>query len=274
MSTQKSPYFPLPDSFTKEILDSIKLIHGDCVTGMQAMQPESIDLVFADPPYFLSNGGTSCSGGKRVKVDKGDWDKPLTPAEMHDFNLKWISECYRLLKVTGSIFVSASFHNLFDVGQCLNEAGFITRNVITWQKTNPPPNLGCRCFKHSTEFIVWAVKDKSKHFFDYDLMKQMNGGTQMTDVWSGSLTPKSEKFLGHHPTQKPLYLLDHIIQAASKPGDVVMDPFCGSGTTGVSAVRHGRKFIGMELSKEYIELSRKRIHSELGLSVEEETILL
>lgn len=246
-----------------------QLIHDDCTAAMQTMPSETIDLVFADPPYFLSNGGTSCSGGKRVKVDKGDWDKPLTPAEMHNFNMKWISECYRLLKVTGSIFVSASFHNLFDVGQCLNEAGFITRNIITWQKTNPPPNLGCRCFKHSTEFIIWAVKNKSKHFFDYDLMKQMNGGTQMTDVWTGSLTPKSEKLLGHHPTQKPLYLLDRIIQAASKSGDLVLDPFCGSGTTGVAAVRHSRKFIGMELSEEYIELSRKRINNELGLPNEQ-----
>jgi site-specific DNA-methyltransferase (adenine-specific) len=140
--------------------------------------------------------------------------------------------------------------------------------MITWQKTNPPPNLACRSFKHSTEFIIWAVKDKSKYFFNYDLMKELNGGKQMTDVWTGALTPQSEKHFGKHPTQKPTYLLERIIQAASKQGDWVLDPFCGSGTTGGVAAQKSRNFVGIDISDEYIELSRNRINHEMNVIVE------
>lgn len=247
------------------------LIHADCIAAMQSMPSASYDLIFADPPYFLSSGGTSCSGGKRVSVDKGDWDKTQTPEEIHDFNMRWLTESYRLLKDTGSLFVCGTYHNIFDVGVCLTEIGFHVRNMVTWQKNNPPPNLGCRCFKHSTEFIIWAVKDTSKHYFNYELMKELNGGKQMTDVWTGSRTPMREKRFGKHPTQKPLYILERIIQAASQPGDWILDPFCGSGTTGVAAVINERNFVGIDKSKEYIELSRARIDHESQLIRKEDT---
>lgn len=242
------------------------IIRNDCVSAMKTMPDRSIDLIFADPPYFLSSGkNTSCSGGKRVTVVKGEWDKPLEPEEMHVFNLRWITESHRLLRDTGSIFVSGTQHNIFDVAQCLREAGFVFRNVITWQKTNPPPNLSCRCLKHSSEFIIWAVKDQKKYLFNYNVLRQLNGGKQMGDVWTGSLTPKSKKTFGCHPTQKPLYLLNRIVLAAFKPGDTVLDPFCGSGTTGVAAVRNQRYFIGIDAETEYVELSRLRIENEIDI---------
>lgn len=269
MATTTSLCTHLSDVGCESVLtNNYALINSDCVDAMKPMQDAFFDLIFADPPYFLSSGGTSCSGGKRVPVDKGDWDRARGPEEVHNFNMRWLTESYRILKDTGSIFVCGSFHNIFDVGICLTEIGFQIRNMITWQKTNPPPNLACRSFKHSTEFIIWAVKDKSKYFFNYDLMKELNGGKQMTDVWTGALTPRSEKHFGKHPTQKPTYLLDRIIQAASQQGDWVLDPFCGSGTTGVVAAQNSRNFVGIDISNEYIELSRNRINHEMNVIVE------
>lgn len=178
------------------------------------------------------------------------------------------------------------YHNIFDVGVCLKEVGFHVRNMITWQKNNRasfrnsvaflnlmvlPPNLGCRCFKHSTEFIIWAVKDTSKHYFNYELMKELNGGKQMADVWTGPRTPMREKRFGKHPTQKPLYLLERIIRATSQPGDWILDPFCGSGTTGVAAVINERNFVGIDNSEEYIKLSQIRIDHELQFIRKENT---
>ena len=143
----------------------------------------------------------------------------------------------------------------------MEQEGFKIINNITWQKTNPPPNLACRCFTHSTETILWAQKDekKSRHFFNYKLMKEQNGGKQMKDVWTGSLTKKSEKAEGKHPTQKPEYLLERIIFASTEEGQVIMDPFCGSGTTGVEAVKYGRKFVGIDNCEEYLQITERRL---------------
>lgn len=227
------------------------------------MNVESVDLVFADPPYFLSKeSGITCQSGKMVSVKKGEWDKSTTLKDMHTFNRRWIRKCYQVLKNSGSIFVSGTFHNIYSIGMALQQEGFTIVNNITWQKLNPPPNLACKCFTHSTETVIWAVKDKKKYYFNYPLMKKMNGGKQMKDVWSGPLTPKKEKLFGKHPTQKPEYLLERIILAASKEGDVVLDPFCGSGTTGVVAIRNGRNFIGIDSAQEYIEISKRRIANE------------
>ena len=232
---------------------------------MNQFEDNSIDLIFADPPYFLSTeNGISCQGGKMVSVKKGDWDKAVSLEEMHKFNKKWIKKCYRILKNTGSIFVSGTFHNIYSIGMALQEEGFHIVNNITWQKLNPPPNLSCKCFVHSTETIIWAVKDKKKYYFNYSLMKEMNGGKQMKDVWQGSLTRKKEKKFGKHPTQKPEYLLERIILAASKEGDLVLDPFCGSGTTGVVAVRYGRNFIGIDSNAEYNQIAKERIKCEIS----------
>lgn len=164
-------------------------------------------------------------------------------------------------KDNGTIWISGTLHNIYSIGMALEQEGFKIINNITWQKTNPPPNLGCRCFTHSTETILWAKKNekKSRHFFDYQKMKEINGGKQMKDVWTGSLTKLSEKTEGSHPTQKPEYLLEKIILASTKEGQIILDPFCGSGTTGVVAVRHRRKFIGIDVSKEYLEICKKRL---------------
>lgn len=242
-----------------------KIYKANCIKKMNQFEDNSIDLIFADPPYFLSTeNGISCQGGKMVSVKKGDWDKAVSLEEMHKFNKKWIKKCYRILKNTGSIFVSGTFHNIYSIGMALQEEGFHIVNNITWQKLNPPPNLSCKCFVHSTETIIWAVKDKKKYYFNYSLMKEMNGGKQMKDVWQGSLTRKKEKKFGKHPTQKPEYLLERIILAASKEGDLVLDPFCGSGTTGVVAVRYGRNFIGIDSNAEYNQIAKERIKCEIS----------
>lgn len=241
--------------FTKKVplffeTEESQLIVGDSFKILTKMKPESVDMIFADPPYFLSNDGITCQGGKMVSVNKGSWDKlsesETSIEEKHKFNRKWIRLCKKVLKPNGSIWISGTLHNI---------------NNITWQKTNPPPNLACRCFTHSTETILWARKKdkKSKHFFNYQKMKEMNGGKQMKDVWTGSLTKPSEKKEGKHPTQKPEYLLERIVLASTEEGQVILDPFCGSGTTGVEAVRFGRKFIGIDVNEEYMEISKGRL---------------
>lgn len=241
---------------------SYELYNADCIKKMARMKPESIDLIFADPPYFLSNDGVTCKSGKMVSVNKADWDKSTGIKDVHAFNRLWIRRCFKVLKESGSIFISGTFHNIYSIGLALQQEGFTIVNNITWQKLNPPPNLACKCFTHSTETVIWAIKNKKKYVFNYALMKEMNGGKQMKDVWSGTLTPKKEKASGKHPTQKPEYLLERIILAASKENDTVLDPFCGSGTTGVVAVRHNRNFIGIDNVQEYIELSERRISNE------------
>ena len=233
----------------------------DTFYALEQMQAEFVDMIFADPPYFLSNDGISCSGGKRVSVNKGDWDKLNTLEAKHNFNRRWISLCRKVLKPNGTIWISGTLHNIYSVGMALEQEGFKIINNITWQKTNPSPNLACRCFTHSTETILWAQKnDKhSRHYFNYQLMKELNGGKQMKDVWTGTLTPKSEKTYGKHPTQKPLYILERLILASTHEGDIVLDPFCGSSTTGVACKKLGRKYIGIDNNSEYINLSIERL---------------
>ena len=198
---------------------------SDTFVALEKMLPEKIDMIFADPPYFLSNGGITCSAGKVVSVNKGEWDKIENVEEKHNFNRRWIKMCRRVLKPNGTIWISGTMHNIYSVGLALEQEGFKIINNITWQKTNPPPNMACRCFTHSTETILWAQKSdrKARHYFNYELMKEINGGKQMKDVWSGALTPPSEKQFGKHPTQKPVYLLERILLASTKENDVVLD---------------------------------------------------
>ncbi|MDD7542363.1 MAG: site-specific DNA-methyltransferase [Mobiluncus porci] len=239
------------------------LFLDDAIAALGKVHDESVDMIFADPPYFLSNGGISCSGGKQVSVNKGSWDEGVGTEEKHDFNRKWIRECKRVLTVNGTIWISGTFHNIYSIGFALEQEGFKILNNITWQKLNPPPNLGCRCFTHSTETILWAKKDakSSRHFFDYALMKELNGGKQMKDVWAGPLTPKREKIFGKHPTQKPEYLLERIILASSQAGDLLLDPFVGSGTTAVVANRLHRRCLGIDNSPEYLEIAKQRLEN-------------
>ena len=240
--------------------DNFKLIYNDIFKAIKKFEDKSIDMIFADPPYFLSGNGITCSGGKMVSVNKGEWDKTLSIKEKHKFNKKWIKECYRILKDNGTIWISGTLHNIYSIGMALEEEGFKIINNITWQKTNPPPNLACKTFTHSTETILWARKDLKnvKYTFNYTLMKEINNNKQMKDVWTTSLTKPSEKKCGKHPTQKPLEILDRIILASTKEGDLILDPFCGSSTTGISAVGLNRRYIGIDNEKKYIELSIRR----------------
>ena len=240
--------------------DIFKLIYNDIFKAIKKFEDKSIDMIFADPPYFLSGNGLTCSGGKMVSVNKGEWDKTLSIKEKHKFNKKWIKECYRILKDNGTIWISGTLHNIYSIGMALEEEGFKIINNITWQKTNPPPNLACKTFTHSTETILWARKDLKnvKYTFNYTLMKEINNNKQMKDVWTTSLTKPSEKKCGKHPTQKPLEILDRIILASTKEGDLILDPFCGSSTTGISAVGLNRRYIGIDNEKKYIELSIRR----------------
>ncbi len=242
----------------------IYLYKADCLDLMDkvlAKHPNGVfDAIFADPPYFLSNDGFTCSSGKKVSVNKGKWDKPLGVEQMHSFNKLWLSKCQQLLKPNGTIWVSGTMHNIFSVGLAMQELGFKVLNDITWEKPNPPPNLSCRYFTHATETLIWAGKNiKTKHFFNYEKMKLENGGKQMKSVWRIAPPSKQEKALGKHPTQKPLELLMRCIEAATNPSDFVFDPFMGSGTTGVATSLLKRKFCGVEQQAEFIQLAVKRL---------------
>jgi site-specific DNA-methyltransferase (adenine-specific) len=276
------------------------LYHGDCLEVMDAIaakHPGGIfDLIFADPPYFLSNGGITCHAGKMVKVDKGGWDKSRGAEENHNFNREWLRRCQALLKPHGSLWVSGTHHVIHSVGYAMQQLGMKLLNQVTWQKPNPPPNLACRYLTHSTETLLWAAKnDKSKHTFNYADMRRANGGKQMKDVWSSQFdlqleTPfsqpepeenlcksggggvgdlssvwtltapgRDEKTQGKHPTQKPLALLERVILASSNPGDLVLDPFMGSGTTLAAAAKHNRRAVGIEFDENYLTLAAKRL---------------
>lgn len=239
------------------------LLQGDSLQLLEAMPEESFDLVFADPPYFLSNGGTTCKSGRRTKVDKGKWDRSLGVEENHAFNTRWLSACRRLLRPNGTIWVSGTSHVIYSVGFAMQQLGYKLLNEIVWEKPNPPPNLSCRYFTHSTETVLWAARDrKSKHHFSYARMREINGGKQMKSVWRMTAPGKSEKAHGKHPTQKPLALLERILESACPPGGTVLDPFNGSGTTGVAAARAGLPYVGIDQQAEYLELTRARLVDE------------
>jgi site-specific DNA-methyltransferase (adenine-specific) len=250
---------------------SVRLLKGDCVAILNQARENSVDMIFADPPYFLSNGGITCHAGKMVSVNKGIWDKSKGVEENHKFTLKWLKACQHVLKPNGTIWVSGTTHIIYSVGYAMQELGFKILNDIIWYKRNAPPNLSCRYFTHSTEIILWAAKnEKSKHYFDYKLMKSMNQGKQMRNVWEISAPSAEEKKFGKHPTQKPVELLTRILLASTKEGDLVLDPFCGSSTTGVSALLLNRKYVGIDLEEEYLELSKKRLEQTIK---EKQTIL-
>ena len=244
--------------------NNFKLIQGDSLSILKKIEQKSVDMIFADPPYFLSGDGISCSAGKMVSVKKGVWDEKIEIKEKHKFNKKWIRLCKEILKDDGTIWISGTMHNIYSIGMALEEEGFKIINNITWRKLNPPPNISCRAFVHSTETILWAKKDikKAKHKFNYELMREMNNNKQMKDVWETSLTKPSEKKCGKHPTQKPIAILEKIILASTDEGDLILDPFNGSGTTGIVASRLNRKYIGIELEKEYLDLTIRRKESD------------
>ena len=248
---------------------SSALYQGDCVEVMNSLPEKSVDMIFADPPYNLSNDGYTVHAGKRVSVNKGTWDKSAGTENDFSFHQKWIEACKRVLKDDGTIWISGTYHSIYACGYALQLQDFRMLNDIAWYKPNAAPNLGCRMFTASHETLIWASKSKkSKHTFNYSAMREgnfpgdmiKNPGKQMRSVWSIITPSKSEKLYGKHPTQKPLKLLDRIVLSSTNPGDVVLDPFCGSSTTGVAAILNNRKFIGIDLDDKFLtDLSAPRL---------------
>ncbi len=251
MSKETKPYFESKD---KDFL----LFCGDCMQLLPNLEFK-FDVVFADPPYFLSNGGLSIQSGKIVSVNKGKWDKAINYDAVNDFNRKWLKLVRDKMKDDATIWISGTMHNIFSIGQILNELDFKILNVITWQKTNPPPNFSCRYFTYSTEQIIWARKKKKvPHHYNYDLMKQLNEGKQMRDVWKLPAIAKWEKSCGKHPTQKPLAVLTRIILASSKYKAWILDPFAGSSTTGIAANLCNTNFVGIDQEADFLAISKCR----------------
>ena len=265
MATQKlsnGSYTPNENDVCKPFYKSedrhFTLLKGDCIELLKSFDFK-FDMIFADPPYHLSNGGISVQSGKMVSVNKGNWDKSRGFEEDYLFDKEWLSACRDKLKSNGTIWVSGTYHNIFSIARCLTELGFKILNCITWVKTNPPPNLSCRYFTYSAEYILWARKEpKVPHYYNYELMKEINGGTQMRDVWTLPAIAKWEKSCGKHPTQKPLCVLSRIIQASTEPGAWILDPFTGSSTTGIAANLLGRRFLGIDQSEDFLNLSKAR----------------
>lgn len=237
--------------------DYFTLFNGNCVDILKDIS--DIDMIFADPPYFLSNGGRTINSGKIVSVNKGEWDRIPNDINIDDFNYQWLEASRKSLKKNGTIWISGTVHNIYSIVKILEELNFKIINSIIWQKTNPPPNFSCRCFTHSAEIIIWARKEKkSAHYYNYELMKALNGGTQMKDIWSLPSIAPWEKTYGKHPTQKPLSVLSRVILSSTKKKELVVDPFTGSSTTGIAANLFCRDFIGIDTNKNYLDLSIKR----------------
>jgi site-specific DNA-methyltransferase (adenine-specific) len=256
--------------------ENASVYKGDCLEIMQSLPEASVDMVFADPPYNLSNDGFTVHAGKRVSVNKGKWDKSFGPEKDFEFHFKWIEACKRVLKDNGTIWISGTYHSIYACGYALQIQNFRFLNDISWFKPNASPNLSCRMFTASHETLIWASKSKkTKHIFNYSEMKNgnfpgdkiKNPGKQMRSVWSITTPTSSEKIYGKHPTQKPLALLDRVVIASTNPGQVILDPFCGSATTGVSALLNSRKFIGIDMDEEYLsKLAIPRLKDALKMS--------
>src|SRR5712692_1321518 len=261
----------IPASLTWQSDDhESRLYQGDSLELMAALPPDSVDCIWTDPPYNLSNDGITCVAGRMVKVNKGEWDRSRGVELDHVFNKTWLSACYRLLKPSGTIWISGTLHVYPSVGFALQELGFRILNDIVWEKPAPPPNLGCRCFTHATEILLWATKarkGKDKYTFNYETMKTENSGKQMKNVWRMAAPSKEEKRYGKHPTQKPIALVARCLRASTNEGDIVFDPFAGSATTGVAALVLGRRFFGCEMEEKYAQIAGKRLSTALGMHI-------
>ncbi len=256
-----------PDGVYQNEKQSVKIYQGNCLEWLDTIAdryPEGcFDMIFADPPYFLSNGGITCHAGKMVKVDKGSWDQSQGPELNHKFNLEWLRRCQQVLKPNGTIWITGTHHVIFSVGYAMQQLGYKILNDIIWQKPNPPPNLSCRYFTHATETVLWAAKNlASQHYFNYDLMREINGGKQMKTVWTFTAPGREQKTFGKHPTQKPLALVERCLLAATTENALVLDPFLGSGTTAIACLRQRRQCVGIEIDPAFIQLSIDRIQAE------------
>lgn len=277
MKKSLKPYYKKP---------RVTLYHEDALEVLEQMKPESVDMIFADPPYNLSNGGFTVHAGRRVSVHKGDWDKSNGVEDDFSFHLAWIEACRKVLKPNGTIWISGTYHSIYQCGFALQTLGFHVLNDISWYKPNASPNLSCRYFTASHETLIWARKDKkSKHTFNYKEMKDWENnyrigvrvkcakcgkvheermevldkkGKQMRSVWPIVTPKKEEKKFGKHPTQKSLELLERVVISSTNKGELILDPFTGSSATGIAAHKHGRKFVGVDMEKKYLDLSKKR----------------
>jgi len=254
----KKPYFK-EGNFT--------LYRANCLKLLSQIKENSVDMVFADPPYNLSNGGATCKNGTWASVNKGRWDLSNGVEDDFDFHLSWIEACQRILKPSGTIWISGTYHSIYQCGFALQMKGFHLLNDIAWFKPNAAPNLSCRFFTASHETLIWARKDpREKHKFNYEAMKHgdfpgdilKKENKQMRSVWAISPPKPTEKRFGKHPTQKPLDLLSRVIISSTDEGDLIVDPFTGSSTTGLVANVHKRRFIGVDTEKKYLDLSVKR----------------
>ena len=251
------------------------ILVGDCLTELKKIPSGSIDLVFADPPYNLQLGG-DLKRPDESKVDAvdDDWDKFSSFAEYDAFTKAWLSECRRALKPNGALWVIGSYHNIFRVGNTLQDLGFWILNDVVWRKTNPMPNFRGRRFTNAHETLIWAGRSEtSKYCFHYDAMKVFNDDVQMRSDWTLPLCTGGERLKNEdgdklHPTQKPESLLQRIVLATTNPGDVILDPFFGTGTTGAVAKQLGRHFIGVEREKFYAAAALARIEAEQALPLE------
>lgn len=236
---------------------------ADCVELMPLIPAGSVDVIFADPPYRLSGSGVTVKSGRVTSVDKGDWDRSLGSFEKdHEWNVRWLREARRVLKPDGTLWVSGTHHIIFSLGFALQTLGFRIINDLIWQKPDPPPNAMRIAFTHAHETLLWASKGKgARHTFNYDLINSPNPDAQVSSVWRIPSVPKVEKREGYHPTQKPLRLVRRVLLASTGEGDLVFDPFCGSGTTAVAAKELNRTFVGAELEEEFAKLAARRIAS-------------
>ena len=251
-----------------------QLYTGDSFEILKNFPDETFDMIFVDPPYMISGGGTSCHNGHLVSINKGQWDKSGGIDADFEFHRRWLTECKRLLKPDGAIWVSGTYHSLYPCGFAMMELKYHILNDIIWFKPNASPNISCRYFTASHESLIWARKSKKgRHTFNYKAMKEgdfpkdfiKKPNLQMRSVWAINATPPEEKKFGRHPTQKPLALLERIINASTNKGDLILDPFMGSGTTGVAAIRNGRRFVGIDNCAEYVDITRRRLEDSRRL---------
>ncbi len=257
------------------------IIKGDCVAALEALPENSVDVIFADPPYNLQLGG-DLHRPDQSKVDAVDnaWDSFDSFQAYDAFTRAWLLACRRVLKPTGTIWVIGSYHNIFRVGTVLQDLNFWILNDIVWRKTNPMPNFRGRRFQNAHETMIWASLDKNakSYTFNYEAMKAANDDVQMRSDWLFPICNGGERLKGEdgkklHPTQKPEALLARVLMSSSKPGDLVLDPFFGSGTTGAVAKRLGRQYVGIEREQDYIDAATSRIADITPLGKNELTVL-
>jgi modification methylase len=244
-----------------------QIVHGDCIAELAKLPAASVDLVFADPPYNLQlQGGLKRPDDSRVDAVNDDWDKFQDFAAYDDFTSAWLAACRRVMKPNATLWVIGSYHNIFRVGTILQDLGFWILNDVIWRKSNPMPNFRGRRFTNAHETLIWASRDAAarQYTFNYEALKAGNDDIQVRSDWTLALCTGEERLRGAdnkklHPTQKPETLLARVLLASSRPHDVVLDPFCGTGTTGAVAKRLGRRFIGIERDGTYREAALRRI---------------